>query len=162
MILGCLSDRNFLILMTLAALASLGFAYYAQHVHHVHPCAMCYYERYVYWTVAAISFMGALSPSLRPIILWLLGGILVIGIGLGFYHLGVEKHWWSGPASCSGIPLAKSPEDFLKNLQSRPIARCDQVGWQIFGISATVLNLVWYSGFFCLWLLQRSMKVKSI
>ncbi len=162
MFLSFLSDRNFLIFIAFSAFSSLAYAYFAQHFYHVIPCSMCYYERYIYWSVGIISLLGLFTPSFRIFLLRALGLVLAIGVGVGIYHLGIENHWWAAPASCTGVPLAQSPQEFLMNLQSRPMARCDQVGWRIFGISATLLNLVWYVVFFCMWLFQQFFKVKNI
>jgi disulfide bond formation protein DsbB len=36
-------------------------------------------------------------------------------------------------------------------IYQQPLARCDQIGWRIMGISATIWNAVWYVFFTLLW-----------
>lgn len=147
-----INKRNFLGFLAFIALSCLGLAYSAEYLDGVTPCQMCLYERYLYWIVAAVGFIGLVFPRYTHLMMRLTGFILIVGIGVAIYHLGIENHWWASPAMCGGIPLAQSPEQFLANLKNRPLVRCDEIGWRIFGISATILNLAWYGGFLLLWL----------
>jgi disulfide bond formation protein DsbB len=54
-----------------------------------------------------------------------------------FFHLGVENHWWVGPAKCT-TALLPTLDQVMDNSQT---ARCDVVNWSIFGISSTLYNL---------------------
>jgi disulfide bond formation protein DsbB len=146
-----LSKRNFLGFITLVSLASLSFAYIAQYGYGVNPCPMCYYERYIYWFIAVIGCIGYTFPHFSKLMMKFIGITLVVGVGVGVYHLGIENHWWPAPAVCTGVPLADSPEQFLANLKQQAPARCTEIGWRIFNISATIWNLVWFVGFLLAW-----------
>jgi disulfide bond formation protein DsbB len=162
MVINLFSDRNFLCFIAGVALASLIFAYIAEYVFGVIPCPMCYYERYIYWSIVLVGVIGSLFPLIKTFAIRFLGVILIFGLVIGIYHLGIENHWWAAPAMCTGGPVASSPEEFLQNLQSRPIGRCDEVGWRILGISATIWNLIWYGLFLFLWIIQRKLQIKEI
>lgn len=150
-----LNRNNFLIFSGTIALFSLAYAFYAQYFENVNPCILCLYERYFYMGTIACGLLG-FARSLRNYCYSLTGLILISGLGLAIYHLGVENHWWQGTAACHGVTSqAKSIEELRALLQSKPMGRCDQPGWYIFGISATYLNLIWFSGFFGLWTVVR-------
>jgi disulfide bond formation protein DsbB len=81
--------------------------------------------------------------------------------GLALYHVGVEQHWWAGPASCSGgLGTVRSVED-LAALLSKPISipSCDKVAWSLFGVSMAGYNLLACVGLagFCALAAQRLM-----
>lgn len=144
--------ENFIKFSGFVAFLSLVFAYIAQYGFGVTPCVLCYYERYLYW---AIVILGGISLKIENFLLFrLLGLVLFIGVLLGIYHLGVEKHWWKGLAACySPLPKVGSIEELRQFLRQALHARCDQVNWRIFGISATLWNLLWFLGFMILWYL---------
>ncbi len=146
-----MTRRNFLLFSAVVSLSSLAFAYSAQYFFNINPCILCLYERYVYWAVALIGLIGFFRN--HPLFFNLSGLILLSGVGLGLYHLGVELHWWQGTAACHGIASGKatSIEELRAMLKSKPMARCDQANWHILGISATYINLAWFLGFLGLW-----------
>ena len=145
--LNCLTPNHthwFLIFM---ATASLGFAYVAEHVYNIVPCDICLYERCVYGAIIIVGLLGLkinFFAGHRGIFAQLL--VLSIGIVLTGYHLGMEQHWWTGPASCTGVQTATTLEDFRAQLLKMSRPRCDQISWLLFGISATVWNLVLQAG----------------
>jgi disulfide bond formation protein DsbB len=85
-----------------------------------------------------------LSAGWRALLLGLGSVIFLVGGGLALFHVGVEQHWWAGPAACSGgVGGAKSVEDLISAL-SRPIniPSCDQVAWSLFGVSMAGYNVL--------------------
>jgi disulfide bond formation protein DsbB len=127
--------------------ASLAFAYTAEYGFKILPCDFCLYERVVY---AAIIVVGLLSLKTKKfaghvgLISQLL--VLTIGIALTFYHVGMEQHWWAGPASCTGAGRAASFEEFRAQLMKAVRPRCDQINWTLLGLSATAWNLMLQGG----------------
>jgi disulfide bond formation protein DsbB len=63
--------------------------------------------------------------------------------GFGAYHAGVEWGFWPGPADCTGT-LARAPSmaDFMKQLQTIKVVRCDAVAIRILGLSLAGWNVV--------------------
>jgi disulfide bond formation protein DsbB len=153
--LSSLTHRNFLIFSGLIAFVCLAFAFTAQYIDNITPCVLCLYERYFYAAIIFAGFIGYTNLYPRPTF-WLLGLVLAGGAILGFYHLGVERHWWQGTAACHGVATqAKTVQELKALLQAKPLARCDQANWILFGISATYLNLGWFLGFLGLWSLAQ-------
>jgi disulfide bond formation protein DsbB len=112
------------------------------------PCELCLKERIPYY--AAIPFAGlalvfaARGPrSLLRAAFSILALIFAASAILGYYHAGVEWGLWPGPQECSG-PLKHAPsvEDFLKQLQSVRVARCDVAAIRILGLSLAGWNAI--------------------
>ena len=61
----------------------------------------------------------------------------------GAYHAGVEWGFWPGPTECTGaLPRAATVEDFLKQLQTVKVVRCDSAALRILGLSLAGWNAV--------------------
>ncbi|MCX7338605.1 MAG: disulfide bond formation protein B [Alphaproteobacteria bacterium] len=155
-ILCLLNPRTYSLGVSIFCMASLLVAYMAEHKYGIKPCALCVYMQYLFCGlgfVSLVNFLWTRSPITG------LQGIIIAGmLALSFYHVGVENHWWRGPASCTGNVLDSAKMDQLsnqekltymrQNIQRAPIVRCDQVNWRIFGISATIWNTLALLGLF--------------
>ena len=122
-------------LTTLAAagsLALLGGAFFFQAIGYP-PCAMCLWQR---WPHAAAIALGvaAYFASHR---LWAWLGALATAVtgGIGVYHTGVERDWWDGPTSCTGSGLGGLDAADLLSTDGPRLVMCDQVSWELFGLS---------------------------
>ncbi|MGB0797603.1 MAG: disulfide bond formation protein B, partial [Paracoccaceae bacterium] len=74
-------------------------------------------------------------------VLGLLSALITAGIG-GF-HAGVERGWWEGPQSCTSTSIDNlSTEELLAQIMSAPMVRCDEIPWQMFGLSMAGWNMV--------------------
>ena len=63
--------------------------------------------------------------------------------GFGAYHAGVEWGFWAGPTDCTGTPQrAADSADFLRQLQTVRIVRCDAVAIRVLGLSLAGWNAV--------------------
>lgn len=116
------------------------------------PCELCLKERIPYY--AAIPFAGlavlfaARGPrSLLRAALSILVLIFAASAIFGSYHAGVEWKFWPGPRECSGLlDRAASGADFLKQLQSFKLIRCDAPALRILGLSLAGWNAVVSAG----------------
>ncbi len=145
--LNCLTPKHLHWFLIWVAATSLGVAYVAEHGYQIIPCDFCLYERCVYAAVIIVGLLGLKTNFLkghRGIFVQLL--VLFIGIVLTGYHVGMEQHWWAGPASCTGVQTATTLEDFRAQLMKMSRPRCDQISWVLLGVSATVWNLVLQAG----------------
>ena len=128
----------------LAGLGSLGLligALLFQYVGDMAPCKMCYWQRYPH--VGAIIIAGIiLITGIGVFAVWgLLSALITAGIG-GF-HAGVERGWWEGPQSCTSTSIDNlSTEELLAQIMSAPMVRCDEIPWQMFGLSMAGWNMV--------------------
>jgi disulfide bond formation protein DsbB len=116
------------------------------------PCELCLKERIPYY--AAIPFAGlavffaARGPrSLLHAAFVALALIFAASAIFGAYHAGVEWGFWPGPNECTGLlDRAASTDDFLKQLQSVKIARCDAPALRILGLSLADWNALISAG----------------
>ncbi|WP_198027091.1 disulfide bond formation protein B [Candidatus Paracaedibacter symbiosus] len=131
-------------LKTIESIATLALltAFIAEYAFGIQPCPLCLYERYVY---AALIILGIIDSFwYHPALFYLVLVVILGGIGLSFYHVGVELHWWQAPSSCVGISgiSAGNFEDFEAQFMQKPVVRCDQITWVIFDVSATIWNML--------------------
>ncbi len=72
-----------------------------------------------------------------------LGSVFAVGAGMGLYHAGIEWGLWRGPADCTG-PVSAAPPlgEFLKQLETTKVIRCDEVALKIAGLSLAAWNLI--------------------
>lgn len=118
------------------------------------PCTLCIWQRWPH--VAAIVIAAAATTLLwrlrRP--LSSLGALaMTVSAGLGLYHAGVEQQWWSGPTSCTGAsPEDLTTDELLDQIMEAPLVLCDQIVWDLFGISMAGWNALISAGLAILWI----------
>lgn len=134
---------------TLAALlcpaAALSAALLSQYVGGLTPCPMCIWQRWPHGLAIVCALVAlVLSPRRAAAAALLLGAAtLLVGAGIGAFHAGVEQGWWEGPTTCSGGDIgALSTEDLIKQIQSAPLVRCDEIAWSFLGLSMAAWNAV--------------------
>ena len=118
----------------------------------VAPCDLCIQQR---WPHLAAAILGALIVIFRlPMGLALLGAASVAVTGaLAVYHSGVERGIFEGPDSCtSGGLTTLSTDDLLAQITAAPLVRCDEIAWQMFGVTMPNLNALASAAFLALWL----------
>ncbi len=126
-----------LALATPAAL--LGGAYIGQYVFGLYPCEMCWWQRYAHFAALALAVLAWLRPGQRSLVALAALAILIGGL-IGAYHAGVEYRWWEGFTACTtSLPKGVDP---LKAILNAPLVRCDEVQWQLFGISLAGYNFL--------------------
>lgn len=136
------------VLLVLASVATLGSAYTFQYFGY-EPCTLCWYQRYPYMVVIALSGIAALLSRRadKPAdLILLLVGISIVALfvdsGIAAFHVGVEQKWWEGLSTCGGgsVGASDSIEDLLQQMQSIKLVRCDEAAWTLFGISMAGYN----------------------
>ncbi|WP_170399152.1 disulfide bond formation protein B [Ruegeria arenilitoris] len=147
-----MTRKNLLVLIaSCGSLALLLGAWGFQHLGGLAPCKMCIWQRYPH---GAAILIGAVALALpRVNLLPLLGGLAALTTAaVGVFHAGVEQKWWEGPTSCtSGDIGGLSTQELMDQIMSAPLVRCDDIPWQMMGISMAgwnailsgVLVLVW-------------------
>ena len=136
-----MTRKNLMLLAALGSLALLAGAFAFQHIGGLPPCKMCIWQR---WPHAVAIGLGAATIALGPLLILALAGALsaLTTAGIGFYHVGVEQKWWEGPKGCtgSGLDLNQSPQDFLNALEGVALVRCDEIPWEMLGLSMAGWN----------------------
>lgn len=120
--------------------ALLAGAYIGQYAFGLYPCEMCWWQRYAHFAALGLAVVALTRPASRlPVSL---AGLAIVVAGLiGAFHAGVEYHWWESFTTCTAAPAA-SGGDPLQAILAAPLIRCDQVQWQLFGISLAGFNFL--------------------
>jgi len=145
------SDRMALAAVVAAAvaLATILGAYFFEYVLLYQPCPLCLTQRIPYYVVIPLAAVVAIAGYAGAPLRLLAGGLavvavaMVISMGLGAYHSGVEWKWWAGPSDCSG-PIASfgTAGSLLQTIEATPVIRCDEAAWRLFGLSLAGYNVL--------------------
>lgn len=112
------------------------------------PCELCLKERIPYYAAIPIAGLALLfavrgSHQLSRMAFSILALIFTASAVLGAYHAGVEWGFWPGPTECTGAyQHAGTVEEFLKQLETVKVVRCDSAALRIFGLSLAGWNTV--------------------
>lgn len=149
-----LTARHWMMLAAAGSAALLLAAFAFQHLGGMAPCKLCLWQR---WPHGAAIALGAVAAfALLPVALVAGLGALAAAVtaGIGFYHTGVERGWWEGPASCSGGPVAgQSAQDLFAQIMAAPLVRCDEVPWEMLSLSMASWNAIASLALAGLWLM---------
>ena len=89
--------------------------------------------------------MGALA--------WAGAAAALATAGIGAYHTGVERKWWDGPAACSAGDMGTLTTDQLfDRIMAAPLVRCDEVPWDMLGLSMASWNALIALALAALWI----------
>lgn len=136
-------------LSLIVAFGAIAGAWYIEIFLEVKPCKLCLEQRYSYYIGIPLIILS-LWPLVKTPEKWVghfflaLSGLVFLAGGvLATYHSGVEWGLWPGPMDCSGnIEQPAALADFLKQLETVKIVRCDEVALRIFGQSLAVWNAI--------------------
>ncbi|MDE1932162.1 MAG: disulfide bond formation protein B [Alphaproteobacteria bacterium] len=139
------SVRQPLMIILVAALAVIGAALASHYWGGLQPCELCLMERWPYYAAIVLAVLALAFPvaGWSRAVLLLLAAVFVISAGLGFYHVGVEYHWFRGPTACTnngGVP--QTLEQLKQMLAHTQAVMCDQVQWSLGGISLAGWNFI--------------------
>jgi disulfide bond formation protein DsbB len=135
------------IAILLIAAATLAGAFVFQALGYV-PCELCLKERFPYYAGIVVALLTIVLATRGPrrLLPAALAGLFLIfaaSAGFGAYHAGIEWGFWPGPSSCTGaIAKAGSMREFLHQLNTVKVVRCDAVAIRIFGLSLAGWNAV--------------------
>lgn len=136
---GPAASRAALLLALAVPAALLGGAYIGQYVFGLWPCELCWWQRYAHFAALACAALALICPPAAMLVRLAATAILIGGL-IGAYHAGVEYGWWKGFTACtSEVAFSGDP---LKDILNAPMVRCDQVQWELFGISLAGYNFL--------------------
>lgn len=133
-------SRTHLILLAAGGSAVLLVGAWAfQHLGGLAPCKLCIWQRWPHGIAVAIGGLALLLPGR---ILPALGALAALATaGLGLYHTGVERGLWQGPSTCSSTSAGElSTDELFDQIMTAPLVRCDEVAWQMLGLSMASWN----------------------
>ncbi|MDR1234016.1 MAG: disulfide bond formation protein B [Holosporales bacterium] len=137
------------LILLLSSILGAGTSITSQYIFDKQPCELCLISRYIYVMIIIISTL-TLKYNNTSFLRKVLFMTVFCSFLAGTYHLGVENRWWAAPKFCTiTIPdqeeLDKAvPSNFLEGNS----AKCDVVNLEIFGLSATLLNILLSSSLF--------------
>ena len=119
-------------------------AFYLEYFHDAFPCDLCITQRWFHALIISYSLIAILTLEKN----FIADELVLIGLSLtwiassiaGLYHFGIEMNFWTGPDGCSSsIDFSK---DTLKYLLNKSPIKCDEVMFEIFGLSLAGWNAV--------------------
>lgn len=148
--LNLLSQKQWVALLTAFSVFSILGAWGFEYLGGLPPCKLCYYQRYPHWVAGGA---GLLALAVGGQLWMYIGALGAAASGIvAAFHTGVERLWWPGPASCSGaVSLDVSTDDLFNQIMSAPMVRCDEIPWELFGLSMANYNFVFSLGAAALW-----------
>lgn len=144
--------KHALLIATIGSAAILLGAFAFQHIGGMPPCKLCLWQR---WPHAAAALIGVVVILTGRIQLAWLGALASLSTAaIGVYHVGVEQGWWEGPTSCTSSGVSNmSSEDLLNQILAAPLVRCDDIAWQMAGISMAGWNAILSLALAALWVM---------
>jgi disulfide bond formation protein DsbB len=146
--------RGWVLIAGAGSAAILVSALGSQFIGGLSPCPLCIWQRWPHVAAVVIAVLAAtvLWRQARPLAaLGMLG--MLAGAGLGFYHTGIERGWWKGPDTCTSTDITNlSTDELMAHILNAPLIRCDEVQWDLFGLSMASWNTVISLGLAVLWL----------
>lgn len=142
------SLANITLIALMASIFMLGGAYGFEIIGGLFPCDLCWPQRYAHMAVVIFASF-ALYLRKNHKIKWLRFKMMttfsyLISVGYSGYHAGVEQKWWQGPDSCT-LQIdegTKSFSELLDQLSNVALIRCDDIPWDLFGISMAGYNFL--------------------
>ena len=150
-----MNKKNLTLIAILGSVLLLLGALAFQYLGDLPPCKLCYWQRYPH--ILAIIFGVIYSYTSLGALVFIPAVAAFSSAGVGAYHFGIEKEFWSGPNTCSSGNINKiSTDDLIEQIMSAPITKCDEVLWSFLNISmagwntlfSALLGLLWVSLFF--------------
>lgn len=129
--------------------AALVFQYFG-----VAPCDLCIAQRWPHLFTALLGLLVTAVPKLAKLPLFACGAVAMIAnTVLAAYHSGVERGIFAGPDSCTSNGVTGgSATDLLAQIRNAPLIRCDEIAWEMFGVTMPNLNVLASALFAALWI----------
>lgn len=134
-----MTRTQLIILAALGSFALLGGAFIFQAIGYA-PCKMCLWQR---WPHAAAIILGLLAVLIGRFqtTFAALGALATFTTGaIGLYHTGVERAWWDGPLSCTGLGVLNFDDPLNRDVAS--VVMCDDVVWNLMSLSMASYNFL--------------------
>ncbi len=117
-----------------------------QHLGGLAPCKLCLWQRWPHGAAILIGLLVLLAPLAGLALRLALGAGALAALttaAIGGYHTGVERGWWEGPTTCSsGSTSGLSTDQLMDQIMSAPLVRCDEVAWEMLGLSMASWNML--------------------
>ena len=143
------SDTAIAAVLTLGMAVVVGSALGFEHIGGYIPCALCLLQRNPYYigvgvgVLAILSSIFKLPPVVTRVLIGVIALLMIVSIGLGTYHAGVEWKFWEGPSSCTiGATGGDTPVNVLDALNSTKAPSCTEATLRVLGLSFAGWNVL--------------------
>lgn len=140
-----LSLRHVVLISGLVSGLSLIAALIGQYGFDLHPCVLCIYQRIPFIFIVCLAGLSLILKHDRAHLGLAIMTFMafIINAGIAAFHTGVERQWWEGTSSCGGA-LPKNPtlEELREAILNAPTARCDEIPFELFGLSMANYNVL--------------------
>src|SRR4051812_7370638 len=126
-----LSIRGFAGFVLAVRAAVLGTALLSQYWGGVAPRAACLLQRRPRAAgvgLLLVAVFDGRQPGL-PSVALIVGLVFAAGVVFAFYHVGVEQHWFAGPAACTASTGAMTLEEMKRQIIGTAPVLCDRPAW---------------------------------
>ena len=141
-------------LITIASFSSVAVilgAFAFEYIGGFLPCRLCYWQRYPHFLIILIFPLLYFFKFLSLIFVSMVS--MFVSTILAFYHVGVEQNYWPGPNSCTNSSIeGLTTDQLIDQIMSAPLVRCDEVSWELIGISMAGWNVLISFCLFLTWL----------
>ena len=124
----------------------LAGAYGSEYFGGLYPCEMCWWQRWAHMAALAFALVavagGIRLPDRGRSFVWLAALAILVSGAIGAYHAGVEAGIFEGFTQCTSGAVGANAEDLLAEIMNRPLVRCDEVQWALFGVSMAGWNAI--------------------
>ncbi|MFT6333179.1 MAG: disulfide bond formation protein DsbB [Lentimonas sp.] len=142
-----ITPRNLLIFLLAAAAAALLGAYISQYFFDLQPCQLCLWQRKPFFGIITISAIFLIIPFLKKHQHFAVKAallLLLINAAIAFYHAGVEKKYFKGLSSCSGImQTPHNLDELIIFLEKASIVPCNEPQFMFLEISMAGWNFIY-------------------
>lgn len=137
--------KNSILLSLVFSVGMLVAVFVFQFGLNLQPCVLCVYQRWPYVAVIVLS-LAAISLARKlgsTVFHYLIALSFAVTAGIGGFHVGVEQGWWEGTSECVADTSNTVSIDQLKaQIMSAPLSKCNEVAWELFGISMAGYNML--------------------
>jgi len=114
----------------------------AEYFFNLEPCKMCLKQREPYYVLIIGFIFFTIFKLQKKIWFYICVQIISIyGLFYSIWHVGIENKILPGPSECSGgLDIAGNTTDLKDQILSKPVINCEDVIWNIFGLSAATIN----------------------
>ena len=146
-----MTSRQLITIASASSLAVILGAYAFEYIGGFIPCKLCYWQRYPHFLIILIFPLFYFFRSRSLIFFGMMS--MFISIILAFYHVGVEQKYWQGPNSCTKSSIeGLTTDQLIYQIMSAPLVRCDEIAWELIGISMAGWNALISFCLFLTWL----------
>ena len=151
-----LTSRGFWLAILVSALGLEAAALYFQYAMGLDPCVLCIYERVAVAGVVLTGLLGLIAPRFRfwrvlCYALWATSATW--GMTLAMKHVGIQ--FGTPDLSCeffANFPSWFRLDEWVPTIFT-PTGYCDDIQWQLFGLTMPQLMLIVYGGYLVLLLI---------